>query len=148
MDSHNRYGEVFQIEMEGWSYGLSSYPGDIFPELVFRVLRELEPSFIEALQKNHPFDILAVSKLFSKSAKYLVHEKDIAFCILSLFPAPSMFNEEAQFTMACVIDQVEKEYGGALERMNKKWQWEAKAAKELEDKKEAENLELRRKEAA
>lgn len=84
----NRYDEVFQIEMEGWAYGLSNYPGEIFPELVFRVVRELESSFTAAIQNGHAFNIVELSQLFSKSAKYLVHEKDITFCILSVMPLP------------------------------------------------------------
>jgi hypothetical protein len=123
----NRYDEVFQIEMEGWAYGLANYPGEIFPELVFRVIRELESSFVAALQHGHAFNILELSEIFSKAAKYLVHEKDISFCILSILPLPSSLDLDAQFTMAQVIDQVEQTYGGALERMEKKWKWEQKS---------------------
>ncbi|RIL09725.1 MAG: hypothetical protein DCC75_05915 [Proteobacteria bacterium] len=131
MQVKDKYDEVFQIEMEGWAYGLANYPGEIFPELVFRVLRELEPSFIAAIEHHYAFNILEVSSNFSRSAKYLVHEMDIAFYILTLFPHPSRFKEEGQFTMASVIDQVEKAYGGALERMEKKWKWDAAYESEL-----------------
>ena len=120
----NRYTEVFQIEMEGWAYGLSNYPGEIFPELVFRVVRELESSFTTAIQNGHAFDIIELSQLFSKSAKYLVHEKDITFCILSVLPAPSKLDLDGQYVIAQIIDQIEQTYGGALERMEKKWRWE------------------------
>jgi hypothetical protein len=121
----DRYDEIFQIEMEGWAYGISNYPGEIFPELVFRVLRELEPSFTAAIQNHYVFDIAALAGMFSKSAKFLVHEKDIAFCILSMFPPPSRFDEDGQFVMAQIIDKVEQTWGGALERLEKKWRWEA-----------------------
>ena len=120
----NRYDEVFQIEMEGWAYGLSNYPGEIFPELVFRVVRELESSFLAAIEHGHAFNIIELGQLFSKSAKYLVHEKDITFCILSVLPLPSKLDLDSQYIMAQIIDQVEQNYGGALERMEKKWKWE------------------------
>ena len=126
----DKYDEVFQLEMEGWAFGLANYPGEIFPELVFRVVRELEPSFIAAIEHCFPFNIVEVATLFSKSAKYLVHEKDITFCILSILPPPSRFDEDAQFVMAQVIDQVEKTYGGALERLEKKWRWENRVSQE------------------
>lgn len=67
--------------MEGWAYGLANYPREIFPELVFRVVRELETSFTASIEQGHAFNIIELSQLFSKSAKYLVHEKDITFCI-------------------------------------------------------------------
>ena len=125
-----KYDEVFQIEMEGWAYGISNYPGEIFPELVFRVMRELEQSFILAIEHNYAFNIIEIATMFSRSAKYLVHEKDITFCILSLLPPPSRFDEDGQFTMAQIIDQVEQAYGGAIERLEKKWRWESKNEKE------------------
>ncbi len=124
-----RYDEIFQIEMEGWSYGIANYPGEIFPELVFRVLRELEPSFVAAIEHHHCFDLVALAEMFSKAAKYLVHEKDVAFCILSMLPSPARFDEDGQFVMAQVIDKVEQTWSGALERLEKKWRWEATQAK-------------------
>ena len=129
----NRYDEVFQIEMEGWAYGLSNYPGEIFPELVFRLVRELESSFTAAIQNGYAFNVIDLSQLFSKSAKYLVHEKDITFCILSVLPLPSSLDLDAQYIMAQVIDQVETTYGGALERMEKKWKWEQRYEDERKD---------------
>ncbi len=126
----DKYDEVFQIEMEGWAYGLANYPGEIFPELVFRVVRELEPSFIAAIEHYYPFKIIEVATAFSRAAKYLVHEKDITFCILSILPRPAHFDEDAQFVMAQVIDQVEQAYGGALERLEKKWRWETQVEQE------------------
>lgn len=127
----DRYDEIFQIEMEGWAYGLSNYPGEIFPELVFRVMRELESSFIEAIRHHHIFDVLQISSLFSRSAKYLVHEKDIAFCVISMFPPPSTFDEDQQFVMAQILDKVEQAYGGALDRLEKKWKWQLRGDADL-----------------
>lgn len=128
----DRYDEIFQIEMEGWAYGIANYPGEIFPELVFRVIQELEGSFINALKNYHAFNIVEISGMFSKAAKYLVHEQDIAFCILAQFPSPEkLADEDAAFIMGQVIDKVEQAYGGALDRLEKKWRWEAKADKEL-----------------
>ena len=133
----DRYDEIFQIEMEGWAYGIANYPGEIFPELVFRVLRELEPSFVAAIQHHYVFDLVTLAGMFSKAAKYLVHEKDIAFCILSMFPSPSQFDEDAQFVMAQVVDKVEQTWGGALERLEKKWRYEAAQTGKTKAKKAA-----------
>lgn len=121
--------------MEGWAYGLANYPGEIFPELVFRVIRELESSFVTAISNGYAFNIIELSELFSKAAKYLVHEKDICFCILSILPLPGSLDLDSQFVMAQVIDQVEQTYGGALERMEKKWKWEQKFENEQAQKK-------------
>ncbi|MBN8549719.1 MAG: hypothetical protein J0M12_10425 [Deltaproteobacteria bacterium] len=122
------YDEIFKIEMDGWCYGISNYPGEIFPGLVHRVIKELGPSFREAIEHNVVFNVIETAQKFSKAAKYLINDKEIAFSILSTLPNPSVLDEDGQFIMAQLIDQVERAYGGALERLQKKWGWERRQA--------------------
>ena len=117
----DRFGEVFDIEMDGWCDGIEKYPGEVFSGLVHTIIRELGESFRLALEHGYVFDILALSKKISKSAKYLVHEKEIAFSILANFPHPRSLSEEGQFTMAQIVQQVDDAYGGAVERFVHKW---------------------------
>ena len=124
----DRYDEIFKIEIDGWCYGLTNFPGEIFPGLVHRVVKELGFCFQEAIDHHYVFDVIEVSKKFSKAAKYLIHEKEIAFSILSQLPNPTALEEDAQFVMAQIIDQAERTYGGALERLQKKWGWEKRQA--------------------
>ncbi|MCB0354566.1 MAG: hypothetical protein KDD64_13615 [Bdellovibrionales bacterium] len=124
MEIKNRFDEVFAIEVEGWCYGIQSYPGELFPGLIHAVVRECAPSFKAAVEHNFVFDILELSKRFSRAAKYLVHEKEICFSVLAQLPNPSHLNEDGQFVLAQIVDQVEQKYGGALERLQRKWAWE------------------------
>ena len=52
------YDEIFGVEIDGWCYGVTNYPGEIFPGLVHRVIKELSPSFSAAIEHNVVFDIL------------------------------------------------------------------------------------------
>ena len=122
LDDH--FNEVFEIEMEGWCYGIEQYPGEIFPGLVHAIVKELSPSFKAAFEHGYVFDILVLAEKFSRAAKYLVHTKEITFSILAQFPNPNKLSEDAQFAMAQVIDQVEQEHGGALSRLTRKWEHE------------------------
>ena len=122
------YDEIFKIEMDGWCYGITNYPGEIFPGLIHRVIKELSPSFREAIEHHLVFNVIETSQKFSKAAKYLISDKEIAFSILSQLPNPAALDEDAQFVLAQVIDQVERTYGGALERLQKKWGWEKRQA--------------------
>ena len=128
MKVKDRYNEIFDIEMDGWCYGIEKYPGEIFAGLVHAIVRELRPSFKAAMEHLYAFDVIALSRKLSKAAKYLVHEKEIAFSILAQFPHPSAIPEESQFVMAQIIDQVEQEYGGALERLQRRWSYEKRKA--------------------
>lgn len=128
MDIIERFDEIFAIEIDGWCYGIQNYPGEIFPGLIHAVIRELRRSFKKAIEHNVAFDVLEISKSFSRAAKYLVHEKEIAFSVLAQLPSPMELDEDGQYIMAVIIDQVEQEYGGALERLHRKWAYERKNA--------------------
>lgn len=121
VDVIDRYDEVFEVEVDGWCYGITNYPGEVFPGLVHRIIQELADSFRAAIEHNVIFDILDVSLKFSRAAKYLVDEREICFSILAQLPNPKSLNEDAQFVLAQVIDQAEQAYGGAVERLEKKW---------------------------
>ena len=125
----NRYDEIFEIEIDGWCYGLANYGGEVEPAVVFRVVAELAPAYRGAVENNVVFDLLDVATRVSKAAKYLVKEKEIAFAILSNLPSPGSLDEDGQFILGQIIDQVEQAYGGAIERLQKKWAWEKTAQK-------------------
>ncbi|MCB0335857.1 MAG: hypothetical protein KDD62_06110, partial [Bdellovibrionales bacterium] len=120
----NNIDRVFAIELKAWCYGIERYPGEVYPGLVHAIVRELGPIIQEAIVNHYAFNILETAETISKAAKYLVHQKEVAFSILAYFPLPGTLDEDAQFVMAQIIDQVEAEYGGALERLKKKWQYE------------------------
>lgn len=124
----NRFDEIFEIETDGWCYGIQNYPGEIFPGLVHAIVKELAPSYQAAIEHNVIFDILELAQKIARAAKYLVHEKEIAFSILANFPNPSTLDEDGQFVMAQIIDQVEQEYGGALARLQRKWSYDQRKA--------------------
>jgi len=125
----DRYDEVFEVEIDGWCYGLTHFPGEIHSALVHRVVKELAPAFKEAVEHNYVFNVLDLSTRLSRASKYLVGEREIAFAIIYQLPNPLQFNEDGQFVIAQLVDQVEQAYGDALMKMNKKWQWESKKQK-------------------
>lgn len=117
----DQYDEVFNAEVDGWCYGITNYPGEIFPGLVHRIVGELAPSFLAAIEHNVVFDVLDISLKLSRAAKYLVDEREICFVILAHLPNPNELDEDRQFILAQIIDQAEQAYGNAVERLEKKW---------------------------
>jgi len=118
----DRYDEVFEIEVDGWCFGLANYPGEVSAQIVHRIVRELASSFQAAVAHNVVFNILDIAGKFSKASRYLVHEKELAFAIISQLPNPSILEEEQQCVLGMIIDQVEQAYGGALDSFYKRWQ--------------------------
>lgn len=122
----DRYDELFEIEMEGWCYGITHFPGEISPGLIHRVIRELTDVYRGAIEHNYAFNILDVAAKMCKAAKYLIDEREITFAILAHLPNPVTLTEEGQFVLAQIVDQAEQAYGGAIERLEKKWAWETR----------------------
>ena len=116
-----RYDEVFSTELEGWCYGLTNYPGEIFTGLVHRLVAELQPLFIDAIRNHLVFNLSETARKISKAAKYLVPEKEIAFSILAQIPDPRLFDEDCQYIIAMLMDQAEQSYGGVIDRMQRRW---------------------------
>ena len=124
----NRYDEVFQIEMDGWCFGITNYPGEVSPQVVHRIVRELASSFQAAIEHNVVFDIPDLAAKFSMAARCLVHEHEISFAIIAQLPNPATLREDQQCVLGLVIDKVEQKYPGALETFYKRWQIGVKEA--------------------
>jgi hypothetical protein len=117
----DRYDEVFQIEIDGWCFGITNFPGEISPSMIHHILRELSIGFHAAIEHNVVFNVVEVAGKFSKAARYLIHEKEIAFAIMAQLPNPNMLDEERQCVLGMVIDTVEQVYPGALETFYQRW---------------------------
>jgi hypothetical protein len=117
----DRYDEVFQIEIDGWCFGISNYPGEISSAIVHQVLRELGIGFHVAIEHNVVFNIIDIAAKFSQAARFLVHEKEIAFSIIAQLPNPHLLDEDRQCVLGMVLDKVDQVYPGALEFYYNRW---------------------------
>lgn len=117
----DNFKEIFDTELAGWCYGLANYPGDMFDALAHRVISELKVLLVGALTNGYVFDMRAVVEELCKATKFLISEKEITFSILAQFPDPRELSEEAQYTMAMIIDQADQQYGDVVEKLNRKW---------------------------
>ena len=117
----DNFDEIFEMEIECWCYGFTRFQGDISPELVHRVLMEMEPTFKAAIHNNYAFNLLETADRISRAAREVVHPKEVTFSILVHLPAPFELDEESQFALAQVVDQAEKEYGDVISRLERRW---------------------------
>lgn len=124
----DRYDEVFEIEIDGWLFGLANYPGEISPQVIHRIIRELATSFHLAIEHYVVFNILQMANRFSEAARFLIHEQEIAMAIVAQLPNPGTLDEDQQLVLGMVIDQVEQAYPGALTSFYNRWKIGRKAA--------------------
>jgi hypothetical protein len=124
----DRYDEIFEIEIDGWMFGLANYPGEVSPQVIHRIIRELATSFHLAIEHNVVFNVLQIANRFSEAARFLVHEQEIAMAIIAQLPNPATLEEDQQVVLGLVIDQVEQAYPGALASFYNRWKIGRKAA--------------------
>lgn len=110
------------LELEAWCYGLSQVREQILPGVVHRVIRDLAPTFRRAIEEHYVFDVHMVVDMLGDSSRDAVSHKEMIFSILGQLPSPMELNGEARHTFAKLIAPIEREYGGALARLKKKWQ--------------------------
>ena len=116
-----RYDEVFKIEIDGWCFGISNYPGEISPSIIHRIVRELASSFQAAIEHNVVFDILELSQKVSEATRCLVHPQEIALAMVAQLPNPAILNEDQQCVLGLIIDKVDQSYSGALDSFYRRW---------------------------
>jgi hypothetical protein len=124
----DRYDEVFEIEIDGWLFGLANYPGEISPQVIHRIIRELATSFHLAIEHHVVFNVLQMANRFSEAARFLIHEQELAMAIVAQLPNPATLDEDQQLVLGMVIDQVEQAYPGALTSFYNRWKIGRQAA--------------------
>lgn len=121
---NGKYDEVFKVEIDCWCYGLNKFPGEMTGALVHRVIREMQPIFRGAVDNNFVFDLLYTARLIAVAVNDILSEKEIVFSILAQLPGPHELTEDGQFVLAQIVDQAEQEYGGVLDRLERRWRGE------------------------
>lgn len=117
----DRYDEVFQIELDGWCFGITNYPGELSPSIIHRIVRELAASLQAAIEHNVAFNILEISEKISIATRGRVHTKEIALAMIAQLPNPAILQEEQQCVLGVIIDTVDRQYTGALESFYRRW---------------------------
>lgn len=118
--SYNK--EVFDVEIEGWCYGLRNYPGEVYTELVSSVLDEVSPCFKAALEIGLAFDVLKIAEKFVEATHYIVDHYTITKLICQKLPNPNKMDDEDElYVIAEILDKIEKQYVGIHIVMENFW---------------------------
>ncbi len=115
------YQENFQIVISAYAAGIRSYPGEVYDELIYIFIKDLEPMFIEALKFEYAFDILEIAEKFCEAGMFRLSPEGVVDTLLSLFPHPSELSMMEQDTLIAMLEIVDRSLPGTVERMQ--WEW-------------------------
>jgi hypothetical protein len=115
------FSEIFEIELKCWFFGVSHTSEKVNQKVLHQVIKEMAPLFREAIEHNYVFSISEVSKRLIEAGKCKASEKEIAFSILSELPTPSELLKDQYETLKKIVQKAENVYGGAFDRLSKKW---------------------------
>ncbi len=118
----NSFGEIFNVELECWCYGISHATEKVDHRVLHQVIKSFAPVIREAIENLYAFDILDTAKRLVRSGKCKpTEEKEIVFYLLSTLPTPRELTKEQNDVLIQIVNQVEDVYGGAFSRLEKKW---------------------------
>ena len=126
--SQLKFPELFELEMESWKGAIESNQAKITSHDIHNVIKEIACVFEMAIQQNYIFNLPQLANKFSKASKGKVNPKEIAFYVLSTIPHPDKFNDAEKRTLLQIINLTEAEFGGAKERLQKRWYQNQKSA--------------------
>lgn len=117
----NPYGEIFEVELRCWCMGLSRSTDHIDRSVLHQVIKEFAPVLREAIENLYECDLVETTNRLITSSRCHISEKEIVFYILSHLPAPAELPKEQADVLLRIVNQVEKAYGGAFTRLERKW---------------------------
>jgi hypothetical protein len=115
------YKRLFPLEIRSWQEAIANYEGEVSDELVYDCLDVIFPAFRKAIACGVVFDVMDISAQFSRSAKYLVDERMIAFKILASLPDPLSVSEDERMVISTIAELVEERYRGTVAYLERKW---------------------------
>ncbi len=115
------YQENFQTIISAYAAGIRSYPGEVYDELIYIFLKDLEPMFVEALKYEYAFDILDIAEKFCEAGMFRLSPEGVVDTLLSLFPHPSALNVVEQDTLIKILELVDRTLPGTIERIQYEW---------------------------
>ena len=115
------FQDEFKTVIKAFCSGIKRYPGEIHDRLVHVVIQDLEPMFVGALERGYVFDILSVAEDFCEAAMFRLDAEGVLSKLLSLFPNPSLLDEEQQFILAQILDPVDQALPSAVQKLQYEW---------------------------
>ncbi|MCS6893544.1 MAG: hypothetical protein NZO16_03130 [Deltaproteobacteria bacterium] len=115
------YSEILKIELEGWCYGIANYPGEINASLIHRIIEELRPTLLKAMEFGIPVNFVKLASKLAKAAKYLVDEREITLSLLMNLPNPEYVDEFERNYITRAIDEAAKVFPDIWELLELKW---------------------------
>lgn len=114
----NSYAEIFPIEIEGWCYGIESFPGELSALTVKRVVLQLQPSFFKALREGIAIDIVSIARQFTIAARGVVSVREVAEWLVLAMPAPQYLDEDAMYLLANALSAADASNEGLIDLYN------------------------------
>ena len=115
------YAEIFAIELDCWCHGLKTVTAEIDSHVLHQVVKQFAPVMQESILSLYAFDVIEVTQRFLAASRCRIPERELAFHILSLLPSPSGLDAEQLAVLTAIVDQTEKKFSGAVQRLEKKW---------------------------
>lgn len=118
---NNLFQDEFNTVIIAVCAAIKGYPGEIYDNLVYVLIQDMEPMFVEALEIGYVFDALGIAEDLCEAAMFRIDAEGVLSKILSQFPNPSTLDEEQQFILAQILDPVDQALPSAVQKLQYEW---------------------------
>jgi len=115
------FAEIFEVELQCWCYGLTNIEDRVERRALNEVVKDFAPVFKEAIENLYAFDPIETTRRLLTAARCPELEKEMTFYLLSLLPFPTELNGEQAKILNEIVLKVERLFGGAIQRLQRKW---------------------------
>ncbi|MCS6961053.1 MAG: hypothetical protein NZT61_00920 [Deltaproteobacteria bacterium] len=121
------FKEILKIELEGWCYGISNYPGEIHAGLIHRIIQELQGTICRAMEEDVEIDFVKLGTKIAQASRYMVDEREVTFSLLCQLPNPNYLDGKEQQYVRRAIQKACETFPEIEQMMELKWKFDEEA---------------------
>jgi|GEM_PF-6333182 len=113
-----------KLTVDRWCFGVQNYPGEIYPKLIFKVIKQLAPAIKAAVEGNLVINLVALGQHLAQAGKYVVSEQEIILALAGALPCPTAIDPSHHETLANTLGVIEQVLPGSLSQVKDHWELE------------------------
>src|SRR5690606_4785471 len=104
------------LEMACWYQALAAVPGEITPQLIHVLIKEMSGTFLTTINRGFSFSLTETAEKLHAVSKGAVNRKELVFHLIAQLPHPKVLSDAANETLNQILVRTEKTYPDVIRR--------------------------------
>lgn len=116
--------EMITFNLERWCFAVRNYPGEIYPKLIYKVIKHMAQTLREAIELDLIVNLVALGQRLAADGKFVVSEHDVVVALTAALPSPASVDKAHHLTLAQTLGLVEQVIPENLKNIKEHWELE------------------------